>query len=71
MSKLTEWFPPEIKPVHKGVYERAMCGRGTRYSFWDGVCWGGWSDKVRWAWGQRGIPSVVQDAPWRGLRGKP
>jgi hypothetical protein len=25
MNKFTEWFPAEIKPVHNGVYQTAIC----------------------------------------------
>lgn len=46
MNNLTKWFPPDIKPVHVGVYNvnnvnpkdpAAMC---HLYAYWDGKRWG-------------------------------
>jgi hypothetical protein len=40
-SKLTPWFPPEVKPVRNGVY----LTRGVQFKhqgvfrFWNGECW--------------------------------
>ena len=39
MSKMTNWFHPHIKPVHKGVYEVKDPFWGTMYSNWNGKSW--------------------------------
>ena len=67
MTKLTDWFPPEIKPVHTGQYE-----------VWTDEC-GGWGcsepHKVifrgSWKWKESDFfppPKVVR---WRGLANNP
>lgn len=45
MSKLTPWFPGDVKPVRVGVYEITGCSfGGINYRVWTGK---GWSD-TRW-----------------------
>jgi len=43
MNKMTPWFPPHIKPVHKGVYEIKYTERGLYDSYmwatWNGSKW--------------------------------
>ena len=68
-DQLTPWYPAEIKPKRKGVYERDMThGRGS-YSYWNGKYWCGWGGDVGIAHynGIKHHESCVQDAPWRGL----
>ena len=40
---MTPWFPPHIKPVHKGVYETKDLHKLPRtlptYARWDGLEW--------------------------------
>jgi len=36
---MTDWFPPHIKPVHKGVYLVKDLFWNTLYSNWDGKSW--------------------------------
>ncbi|MBU9340660.1 hypothetical protein FOC27_09245 [Burkholderia multivorans] len=39
---LTEWFDPDTKPVHRGVYptELIICGLVKRgFSYWNGKEW--------------------------------
>lgn len=41
-QKLTDWFPPEIKPVRVGVYqvgETEGLSDPDGYSYWDGFHW--------------------------------
>lgn len=70
---LTPWYPPEIKPVRKGVYERDMeavlMHAYGQWSYWNGVHWCGWASDRESARnnGIQGLPSLMQDAPWRGL----
>lgn len=61
--KLTPWYPPEIKPVRKGFYERKWNIRDNYGTFfrdrWDGQHWN-WHGEM---W----------EGPysWRGLAEKP
>ena len=55
--KRTGWYPPEVKPVRVGWYERYWCGLKTLY-WWDGVCWRYEPESER---------SHYQHLPWRGL----
>lgn len=58
---LTDWYPPEIKPVRVGEYEISFFDCGWQYEYrawWDGAIWratngGGWS-------------FVNQELTWRG-----
>ena len=66
---VTDWYPPEIEPVHEGVYERNEDG-SLRYSCW---MYGRWSTSSPWpefALKQRWGASNRQYLPWRG-RSKP
>lgn len=40
-TKLTPWYPPEIKPVREGVYEVKSVRRPdfTLFSYWTGQNW--------------------------------
>jgi hypothetical protein len=72
--KLTEWFPGDVKPVRRGVYERDF-GDGTHLTFSGFSRWTG----SRWAW--RGATpdeaasekamSINYGLRWRGLAEKP
>jgi len=78
--KVTPWFPPEIKPVHVGIYHRQLAhtsrnGDLVVFAYWDGTHWlipsadpGVASDPWR--------PRVIDQSylfalPWRGLAEKP
>ena len=39
-NKLGPWHPPEIKPVHAGVYETRAKNLDNGYSWWNGHSWG-------------------------------
>lgn len=70
MSRLTPWFPPEVKPVRFGIYER-LWSDGPLYALWNGKHW-----KTSWgtpdvAARNSSIGSGVQNLPWRGLAEKP
>ena len=70
--KLTPWYPPEIKPVRAGVYERDMgeyyTGRYSYFSIATGL-WYGWAEWREFAIdnAKKGYVSSLQDRPWRGL----
>jgi hypothetical protein len=69
---VTDWIPGHIKPVRVGVYERQT--NVGRWSYWSGEFWAT-ADNVSPSGamnpGWIGIPSGVQDAPWRGLASDP
>ena len=56
--KATPWFPPEVKPVHKGLYVIGSDALSIMNE-WNGKQW------VR----GDGSPSIWQDVPWRGWTG--
>jgi hypothetical protein len=37
---LTDWFPPDVKPVRAGVYEIDRGMKRDCYSYWNGEAWG-------------------------------
>jgi len=44
MSKMTNWFPPHIKPVRKGIYQIKYTKKQNpayraMYATWDGTHW--------------------------------
>ena len=69
--KLTEWFPPEVKPVRVGVYE-VDHPPGRWFRKWDGKTWLCGSKAP-----QRAAKNTLQlDHPsdrrsWRGLAEEP
>lgn len=76
---LTEWFPAEVKPVHKGVYEfqdLPACGVNKFYRYWCGRCWWGSGFSPQMAKdsflrGTRSFTFVMADEEWRGLSHPP
>lgn len=77
-TQRTPWFPPDVNPVRKGVYERDhttsrfFAGRAPiRFSYWTGKHWGGWSVHHAAAIRNKSRPSWEQNIPWRGLARKP
>ncbi len=70
--KLTEWFPGDVKPVRKGVYQK-MCGHGKElgYQYWDGANWGYWEETPDAAVRERGKAVETEFEEWRGLAEKP
>lgn len=64
--KKTDWFPPEIKPVHVGGYESIPSRAASVYADlrarWDGKCW---------RWVNSGKKCLIQSRKWRGLAEKP
>lgn len=64
MSKLTDWFPPEVKPVHVGFYESIAFRHYDELFilYWDGT---------EWLLKDLTESCLVQDREWRGLAEKP
>ena len=63
--KLSPWYPPEVKPVREGVYQRPMHGE-IGYACW---VFGRWSvncTSAYYAMRERSVLSSNQNVPWRG-----
>lgn len=73
---LTQWFAPNVMPVHKGVYQRGVptfSNNMTVYAYWDGMNWYVSSSTVQGARrykSQRKV-SVLNHASWRGIAEEP
>lgn len=70
MSKVTEWFPGDVKPMRVGVYETKPDNSVT-YQHWDGEQWGFCAIDPLSALNGIGLRSGTQDAKWRGLATRP
>lgn len=71
-DKLTDWFPPNVKPRHRGVYQIQSTIDALNYSRWDGRRWH-WGNESRDVAANTKDPKLDQDdwCPWRGLKEKP
>lgn len=68
MSEHTEWFPPEIDPLHVGVYQKLNTSTdGTFFAHWNGNFWGGAGPTPDVAHMYRWQPTVRANWPWRGI----
>lgn len=68
------WFPGDVKPVRKGVYQTLPAGFANAwpvYQHWDGECWGAFDGDVARAARFAGIRSNSQSHAWRGLARDP
>ena len=70
-TKLTPWYPPEIKPVRVGVYKIKISANNSfdLYSHWTGQRW------LHTAWSPARASeakgnSLYQNKTWRGLTEK-
>lgn len=68
-KKLTPWFPGDVKPARKGVYERDF-PNGSLYSRWNGRHWIFGYYAVEHAATRVG-KSLYQTKRWRGLSSNP
>lgn len=66
----TDWFPPEIKPIHEGPYEVQSIFTEDRifFSYWNGVNFGVISGTIEAAERNKDERSIYQDRIWRGLK---
>lgn len=70
-AKLTKWFPPNVNPVHVGVYERQYHLSSWRtYCLWNGNSWL-WPEISPSDAALCTTESTYQLLPWRGLAEKP
>ena len=63
----TEWFPGNVKPAHKGVYETKVYEGKETYQYWDGEYWNHYKPNPYSAYAEMYGPSSIQGAMWRGL----
>lgn len=68
--KLTQWFPPSVKPARPGVYELGGTYRGE-WAYFDGLRWGWASHSRSAAAAQFHTHGASQNKPWRGLAERP
>lgn len=66
-EKTTDWYPPNVKPVRVGIYERKFLSASARFSYWNGKEWGANDMTPERAYLYRGCPSKYQFLLWRGL----
>lgn len=69
MSRYTQWFPGNVKPVHVGVYKRLIPSSNVVYSMWTGKRWLVGADTKKIA-AVSCYPSGMQGLQWQGLRKK-
>lgn len=77
-ANLTPWFPPEVKPVRRGVYWTALDATSQLmgYCRWDGRQWANQrevynndhADARRHAASLPRDDRGMQNKPWRGLK---
>jgi len=67
MSKLTPWFPANVKPVRVGVY-RVQYYNYSGFAYWDGKQWSNLVDSVASAYKNHDwTDGAIQQKRWRGL----
>jgi hypothetical protein len=73
MSKMTDWFPPHIKPVHIGIYEikfyNLPLSKRPMYARWNGKKWSNFAYKKHDD-SLNDYVSAVQKKHWRGFKEK-
>lgn len=75
MTRLTEWYPPHIKPVRVGVYNASYVKDPGVFRYWNGKYWSS-------AWSRNNSQEDIEflknfaamdqdDIHWRGLSAAP
>ena len=70
MSKYTPWFPADVMPVRRGVYEVDALSGIRWYRRWDGKVWFSGDNTPENAASSK-CPLVMNAHPWRGLAEPP
>lgn len=65
-STMTRWFPAEVKPARRGVYQRRLAGDAKVFSKWTGAWWCLVHPTADGAARMRST-SRYQGGQWRGL----
>lgn len=73
--KMTDWFPPEVKPVHVGEYNASRCRAPNALLWWNGHFWSRvyWPNESRETQERRKFARSEDGhiIEWRGLVEKP
>jgi hypothetical protein len=69
MSKMTDWFPPQVMPVHIGVYPVKYFG-DFGYAYFDGKRWGWAVPSPAQALKEKNTKGAGQDKQWCGFKEK-
>ncbi len=70
--KLTPWFPADVEPVRKGVYEVDFGNRLSWFAYWDGQGFGYRSTTIKSAHDCRHYKTYLSGkTAWRGLAQEP
>lgn len=69
-AKLTPWFPGDVKPVRRGVYQRLYTS-GTGWAYWNGDFWGMRGVSKYFAKSMKDFYAPIQSHEWRGLAEDP
>lgn len=69
---LTQWFAPNVMPVHVGVYQRgaqSFYSTMHMYSYWDGKDWYTGSRTISGAkrYYKLGSKTILHNPSWRGV----
>ena len=67
--KVTDWFPGDVKPVRRGVYERDYRNGGIAFAMWNGRRWMYKGDTPTEAFNET-MQSRNSNLKWRGLAEK-
>jgi hypothetical protein len=64
--KLTEWYPPRIKPIRIGVYITRDNGQ-IFFQYWSGNFWKTRCRTIEGAYGFKDHVSSHQNVEWKGM----
>ena len=70
--KLTEWYPPHIKPKRKGIYITAVDphvfhDQAFWFQYWSGKYWKTRSNTILGAEALKEFQSGFQEVYWKGI----
>lgn len=68
---MTPWYPPEVKPVRVGVYQRKSFIAGIGFSHWNGKKWSYTYTKKDDVLPNKRTVTYYPYWPWRGLAEPP
>ena len=66
-KEMTDWFPPEVKPMRDGVYQ-VRIGDYSCFSHWNKQWWGFHEPTQKAALACRESESADQQKSWRGFK---
>jgi hypothetical protein len=71
--KLTDWFPPSIKPKRRGIYITRLGlneakDSGAFFQYWSGTYWKAKSETIHGADSMKRFNSLHQHVYWKGIQ---